>query len=76
MINDKKKYSDRIYVLRRLCTNDLNHKVDEVLFDGLLDKFYNEFIDFCEYVKVNDTIIDDVSCYIEGDEINFDISYK
>lgn len=67
--------TDRISVFRQLTTDKLTNAIDEEIFRGLLDEFYDKFVETCDYVKNHVDIIKYVSCYIENGEIHFEYEY-
>ena len=68
-------YCNRISVFRHLTTDKLSNSINEDIFRGLLDEYYNDFIEICIYAKENASKIKYVSCYIENGAISFDIDY-
>jgi len=67
----KKNYPDRIEIFNHLTYDEVKKSLDMNLFGNILDKYYNEFVDFCEQVKVQATELTRLSCYIENDVIHF-----
>jgi hypothetical protein len=74
-VTESSDYSSRISVFRQLTTDKLTNAINEDIFRGLLDEFYDQFVETCEYVKANAEKIKYISCYIENAEIKFDFEY-
>jgi hypothetical protein len=67
---DNEIQHNHISIFKELAIDKVNSKVNELIFNGLLSEFYNEFIDMCNYVEINKNI-KSVSCFIKDNKINF-----
>lgn len=68
--------SNRIRLLNKLMTDESTGEIDEIKYETILTEKYDEFINLCELVEREADSIDDVKCYIEGDEVKFSVIYK
>ena len=73
--SDASELTNRMEIFKQLTSDDLTSTVNDAIFKGLLVEFYNDFIEACEYVKINRDKILSVSCYIEMGNIHFSYQY-
>jgi len=68
--------SNRANIFKHLTPGDLENETTQLLFTGLLGKYYDKFIEFCDYVNKNLEQIKSVSCYLSAGEIFFTVEKK
>jgi hypothetical protein len=69
------KNADRVEIFKHLAVDEL----DEVrlnILDSIASKHLQAFVGFCDKVFSEKDIIEDVSCTLEGDDLQFNIIYK
>lgn len=71
--DETKTCQNRIEVFHHLTYDEIAKSLNVDLFDGLLDGHYDEFVAFCEKIKSRSTPLTSISCYIENDQIHFEI---
>jgi hypothetical protein len=67
--------ADRVEIFKHLAVDELDGVRLNIL-DSIASKHFQSFLDFCDKVFSEKDSIEDVSCTLEGDELQFNISYK
>lgn len=76
IIDEIIRLDDRIDIFRHLTIDEVNSTVNHEIFEGLLSKYYEEFVKFCEELEQLDSKrVKGVSCHIADNQIYFDVEY-
>jgi hypothetical protein len=67
----KTDYPNRIEVFQHLTYDEITQSLNMNKFDSILDKYYDDFVEFCDKIKEKATKLTSISCYIEDDKIHF-----
>jgi hypothetical protein len=67
--------ANRVEIFKHIAVDELNG-VQLNILDSIASKHFHTFLDFCDKVFNEKELIEDVSCTLEGDELNFIINYK
>lgn len=67
--------ADRVEIFRHLAVDELDG-VHLNILDSIASKHFHSFLDFCDKVFSEKDSIEDVSCTLEGDTLQFNINYK
>ena len=67
--------ADRVEIFKHLAVDELDGVQLDIL-DSIASKHFHSFLDFCDKVFSERDTIEDVSCTLEGDELQFHITYK
>lgn len=76
MLSKSINYRDRIDVFNQLSTDESTNSLNEEIFSGLLDEFYDKFVETCEYVKMHCESIEHISGAIQNGSITIIITEK
>ena len=76
MLSKSINYRDRIDVFNQLSTDESTNSLNEEIFSGLLDEFYDKFVETCEYVKMHWESIEHISGAIQNGSITIIITEK
>ena len=68
-------HADRVEIFRHLAVDELDGVRLNIL-DSIASKHFHSFLDFCDKVFDEKDSIQDVSCTLEGNELQFHIEYK
>lgn len=69
----KTEHLNRITIFKDLTVDQVTNDTNMLIFSNLLDKYYDQFINFCESIKGDDTI-KDIACFIENGQLSFQIN--
>lgn len=67
--------ADRVEIFKHLAVDELDGVQLDIL-NSIATKHFKPFLDFCDRVFDDRNNIEDVSCTLEGDELQFNIKYK
>lgn len=67
--------ADRVEIFKHLAVDELAGIRLDIL-DSIASKHFHSFVDFCDKVFSEKDLIQDISCSIVDDELQFDIIYK
>lgn len=67
--------ADRVEIFKHLAVDDL-YGVKLDILDSIASKHFKAFLEFCDKVFSEKDMIEDVSCTLEDDELQFNIVYK
>lgn len=67
--------ADRVEIFKHLAVDELNG-VQLNILESIASKHFHAFLDFCDKVFNEKDLIEDVSCTLENEELQFNIRYK
>ena len=67
--------ADRVEIFKQLAVDELDGVRLDIL-NSIASKHFHTFLDFCDKVFSERDSIEDVSCTLEGDDLQFNITYK
>ena len=68
-------HADRLEIFKHLAVDELDG-VHLNILDSIASKHFHSFLDFCDKVFDERELIQDVSCTLLADELQFHIEYK
>ena len=69
------KNADRVEIFRHLAVDELDEVRLDIL-DSIASKHFQSFLDFCDKVFSEKESIEEVSCTLQDDNLQFNIIYK
>lgn len=67
------RLDDRIDIFRNLTADEATDHVKHEIFRGLLDEYYDDFVNFCNEIEDKKDHVKSVSCHIADKQIYFEV---
>ena len=67
--------ADRVEIFKHLAV-DSSEGIQLDILDSIASKHFHPFLNFCDKVFNEKNEIEDISCSLKGDELQFNITYK